>query len=163
MPDEKLDFYLTLQFRYANLPAKLVSSDPEATKPSPTALLLSFLAHLQVSIDASYIPSAPQEATLSARPGLPLRTSSAGLTPKAAGFPLGSGPLLTPSPVPSASETDRKYVYSEGTLLKSLVWGDDPKIEDDAFRLVWSSEEQCWLAIYKLTLAVGEFDRLYGF
>lgn len=127
-----------------------------AAAPTPPTFLLSFLNHLQVIVDASYISSEPHNTNLTARPGLPPRTSSTGLTPKVAGLPLSGAPPLTPSPVPSANEADKKYVYSEGVPLKSLVWGEEQKDDAEAFRFLWSGKEKAWLAIYKLNLAVGE-------
>ncbi|KAI5122583.1 hypothetical protein M0805_004799 [Coniferiporia weirii] len=137
--DEKLEFYLTVRFQHEDQSPNLLSPDNR----SPPTLLLSFLNHLQISLEATYIPSAPQEVSHNGRlPMPPARTSSAALTPK------------TPNPMPLTNELDKKYMFAEGTPLKSFVWGEDLAEEGDSFRLLQSTSEMCWVAIYKLTLSV---------
>ncbi|THH06373.1 hypothetical protein EW145_g4135 [Phellinidium pouzarii] len=149
--DEKLDSYLAVRFPHQDQSPGLLSPAPL----SPPALLLSFLNHLQLSFEATYIPSTSQDVPPNGHfAAMPIRTSSAGLTPKAKGVNVPFFPPQTPSPVPSTSEMDKKYVFAEGTLLKSFIWGEDPTEEDDAFRLLWSSKEKCWVTIYKLSLPV---------
>lgn len=138
----------------------LLSPDQNA----PPVLLLSFLGHLQVSLEATYIPPSPQNQSINVHlPAPPVRSSSSmGLTPRAKGLgvPLPIFPPQTPSPKPTTSETDKKYVYSEGTLLKSLIWGEDVTDNSDAFRFLRSSNEKCWIAVYKISLPVGMSELL---
>ena len=152
--DERLDFFLTIRFKQYGSPGSL---SPSAF--APPVQLLSFLNHLQVSLEASYIPPTPTEEPSDARlPAPPTRTSSSLQTPKAKGLgiPLPIFPPQTPSPKPSTSETDKKYVYSEGVPLKSFIWGEDASEEADGFRFLRSSSLKYWVAIYKLTLPVGK-------
>ncbi|EJD04158.1 uncharacterized protein FOMMEDRAFT_155278 [Fomitiporia mediterranea MF3/22] len=152
--DEKLDFFLVVRFQH-DASAGLLSPDPKAPPP----VLLSFLNHLQVSLEATYIPPTPSDDPFGPRlPAPPSRsTSSPGQTPKITkglGIPLPIFPPQTPSPKPSTSETDKKYVYSEGTPLKSIIWGEESSDDTDSFRLLRSSSEKCWIAVYRISLPV---------
>ncbi|KAH8120123.1 TRAPP trafficking subunit Trs65-domain-containing protein [Phellopilus nigrolimitatus] len=152
--DEDLDFYLAIRFKQQDQPSNLLSPDPF----SPPALLLSFLNHLQVSVEATYISPTSNNLSPNGRsPVPPVRTSSTGLTLKAKGLGVPPPIILpqTPSPVPSTSETDKRYVFSEGTLLKALIWGEESIEDADSFRLLRSSQEKCWIAIYKLSVVVA--------
>lgn len=135
-----------------------LTSDVAGEHASPPPLLLSLLNHIQVTLDATYISEIPQELSPNGRFPVPPRTSSAGLTakPKTLGLPLQLYPPQTPSPMPKTNEYDKKYAYSEGTLLKSLTWGDDNSGEIDTFRLMRSEKENCWFAIYRMSVIVGK-------
>ena len=119
------------------------------------AFLLTFLQHLQVVLDATYIPPTFTNARA---PAPPPRTSSVHSTPTgkgSLGVPTVSAPPQTPNPTPRTSDQDKQYVFAEGTALKSLVWGEDSEGGEDSFRLVRSASEKCWVAIYRLSLSVG--------
>ncbi len=66
-------------------------------------------------------------------------------------------PPQTPSPVPTTTEGDKRYVLSDGTPLKSFVWGEDHGDSVDGFRLLWSENEKRYIAVYEIALAVGKF------
>ncbi|KAK7028140.1 hypothetical protein VNI00_014955 [Paramarasmius palmivorus] len=106
----------------------------------PPALLLSFLSHLQVSLEASYIsPDVPDAAPETQTPRtdtlLPPRTASLkgkkplnlSLSPNSA-MPKGQHhpsilPPATPNPMPASTDTDRRYAQSEGVMLCTRIWG----------------------------------------
>lgn len=143
-PDEKLEYYLIIQFGHQEQSA------------NPSAQLLAFLAHLQISFDATYISSVPVSATQDQPSRIstpPARTSSMlGQTPKSR-YPPSIFPPATPHPIPSSADSDRRYVRSEGTPLSTGVWGDDPS---ESFQLLWSKSDSNWVAAYKLVLGVCE-------
>lgn len=150
-PDEQLQSFLTL--RIDNL------FDEDTDPQHPPQDLLAFLAHLQVSLEASYISSVPVSASsetprsafLSAAP----RTASLRPNPHPSIFPPS-----TPNPTPSSADHDRRYVKSEGTLLLASVWGQNTSENaQEAFSLLWSEDEKIWVAVYRLSLTVCEFDR----
>ncbi|KAL5495454.1 hypothetical protein ACEPAI_917 [Sanghuangporus weigelae] len=147
--DEKLDFFLAIRFKQ-DASAGLLSPDVFAPPP----LLLSFLNHLQVSLEATYIP--PEQLANTRLSSPPVRSSSSLQTPRGSGLgiPLPLFPPQTPSPKPSTNETDRKYAYAEGTPLKSFIWGEDLSEDVNSFRFLWSSSEKCWIAIYRIFLPV---------
>ena len=143
--DENLDFLLVLRFAHSNfLNDEDSYSSPDPKKPP--VQLLSFLTHLQVSYDASYIapirPSSPSPLGQSVlkdvnlndppAPGPPRSQSITGtgtsnnrLTVSGTGKAHPSiFPPHTPHPVPSAAESDRQYVQAQGTPLRSGVWGE---------------------------------------
>ncbi|KAM6501156.1 TRAPP trafficking subunit Trs65 domain containing protein [Amanita muscaria] len=147
--DEQLRTFLVV--RVKNPP-------PESDGPPQT--LLSFLAHLQVSFEATYISTVPdtQEDTRVPNVISPPRASS---LPKANSNPrLSLHPSIlpphTPNPTPTTTEHDRKYVASEGTLLLAGIWGQNPSQDaNEDFRLLWSSSEQLWVAVYSFSLTVS--------
>jgi hypothetical protein len=149
--DEKLDYYLTVHLTDFNTGAASPSFTNEQRIPPPH--LLAFLSHIQVSYDAAYITSTPiieepqAGVTFSPPPGS-RPTSLLGPSRR----PRSIFPPTTPHPIPSVGEADRKYVKSEGTLLKAGIWGDGP---DEAFQLLWSQKQKAWVAIFKLVLNVG--------
>ena len=63
-------------------------------------------------------------------------------------------PPHTPHPIPSAAESDLKYVQSQGTPLVSAIWGESDKRDNEAFTLLWDAAENGWLAIYKMIILV---------
>ncbi|KAI0762189.1 TRAPP trafficking subunit Trs65-domain-containing protein [Trametes elegans] len=151
-PDENLDFVLTIRF-----PAP----DEDGPSPKPPSVLLSFLSHLQISYETSYIspsalsaPDTPNTARLSLPPpprgsSMP-RTKSNNLLP---GHP-SIFPPSTPHPIPAAAESDRQYVQSQGTPLVSAIWGESETRDTEQFALLWDASERCWLAVYKMTVLV---------
>ena len=65
-------------------------------------------------------------------------------------------PPHTPHPIPSSSESDVKYVQSQGTPLVSAIWGESDNRDKEAFALLWDANEDSWVAIYKMTILVCE-------
>ncbi|KAI0935207.1 hypothetical protein AcW1_008812 [Taiwanofungus camphoratus] len=154
--DENLDFLLTIRF------SGLSSDD---SKQPPVHLLL-FLAHLQISYDASYIspstPSAAAAAPVLGRPPVPPRTTS--IVKDRPGSPLATShpsifPPATPLPIPSATESDRKYVQAQGTPFSSGIWGEQQPTSahgtSEAFALLWAHQEREWVAVYRLSVLVS--------
>lgn len=156
--DENLDFLLAIR-----LPSSDQDEDPQPPsqlEPEPPRQLLSFLAHLQISYETSYIsPSAtaPDLPTNAARLSMPPpRTSSMQRNrpgPLLAGHP-SIFPPHTPHPIPAASESDLKYVQSQGTPLISAIWGESDSRGSEQFALLWDASERCWLALYKISILV---------
>lgn len=126
-----------------------LDTSPHPDPQKPPIELLSFLAHLQVSYDASYIApiSQPVLSSISAlgpgevslneplsRPTPPPRTHSIPVGSRSGSAQLlGPGtarqhpsifPPHTPHPVPSAVGADRQYVQAQGTPLRAGVWGE---------------------------------------
>ncbi|GJE92801.1 hypothetical protein PsYK624_089580 [Phanerochaete sordida] len=159
--DENLEVLLTLRFEH-------FATDTEDTS-SPPAELLSYLAHLQVSYEASYITSIPQSASPAAgeaRPPVPPRSHSMPVRNKPSPLaPPGASlapphpsifPPSTPHPIPSSTESDRQYVQSQGTLLRAGTWGDGSAAPDsETFALVWSKAAGCWIAVFRMTIQVA--------
>ncbi|KAI0637607.1 TRAPP trafficking subunit Trs65-domain-containing protein [Trametes polyzona] len=150
--DENLDFLLIVR-----LPSSAPEDDPA---PEPPKSVLSFLAHLQISYETSYIspsaatPEPPSTARLSMPP--PPRTSSMQRNrpgPLLAGHP-SIFPPHTPHPIPAAAESDIKYVQAQGTPLVSAIWGESDSRQSEQFALLWDPSERCWLAVYKMSILV---------
>ncbi|GBE80412.1 hypothetical protein SCP_0301270 [Sparassis crispa] len=165
--DENLALILTIRFPHDSF--EDASQANAAAKPDPPLQLLSFLAHLQVSYEASYIsPTAPAALSATApeiaRPPVPPRTTSMGKN-KPALLQAKQHPSIfppnTPLPIPAAAKSDRKYVQAQGMLLASGVWGEDllgnnPSANSqDAFALLWAPETQEWVAVYRLSVLVS--------
>ncbi|KAG5644479.1 hypothetical protein DXG03_008306 [Asterophora parasitica] len=136
--DEQLQALLTVRIDHP-------SSVPPEPKNPPQALL-TFLAHTQVSLEATYISSVPA-------PNPDLRTSRLSAPPRTA--PLSKTharlqvhahhpsilPPSTPNPTPSSADHDRRYVTSEGTLLLASIWGQDTSEDSkEGFALLWSEK-----------------------
>lgn len=125
----------------------------------PPTFLLDFLAHVQVSLEATYIsqtpttlPDTPQTARVLAPP----RTSSVA-KPRPTSLHPSLFPPHTPNPTPSSTERDRKYAQSEGTLLLASIWGHRPaSLSKEKFSLLYSEAKKAWLAVYELSLTVCE-------
>ena len=69
-------------------------------------------------------------------------------------------PPHTPNPTPQTAEADRKYAGStEGTILETFVWGETARDEPEGrkFALIWSSQASLWVAVYRLTVGIGEY------
>lgn len=147
--DERLEFLLTIRLK-GNPP-----SSPAPSKPKPSGLLLSFLSHLQVTIDVSYISPDVSDVAFRGRP-IPIRTTSINRDSPGLQVPSQLLPPQTPSPMPRSDESDEIYVNSEGTLLRSFIWGDESSNSEDTFRLLWLEKQKDWLAVYKLNTSVCE-------
>ncbi|KAJ8072004.1 hypothetical protein PM082_015562 [Marasmius tenuissimus] len=118
----------------------------QAEKPTqhdPPPVLLSFLSHLQISLEASYIsptPDIPEHAnTATPRSDTPPRSVSLkGKKPMALNLspnpPTKASspnhhpsilPPATPIPTPASTENDRRYAQSEGIMLCTRIWGGE--------------------------------------
>ena len=115
----------------------------------------SFLSHLQVTIDVSYISPDVSDVAFRGRP-IPIRTTSINRDSPGLQVPSQLLPPQTPSPMPRSDESDEIYVNSEGTLLRSFIWGDESSNSEDTFRLLWLEKQKDWLAVYKLNTSVCE-------
>ncbi|KAJ7653475.1 TRAPP trafficking subunit Trs65-domain-containing protein [Mycena rosella] len=151
--DEQLHSLLTVRVDH---PSTSSSRDPA----HPPKELLSFISHLQISLEATYISSVPMssgspDTPRTARLSAPPRTASlAKLNARSAHPPIF--PPNTPNPTPSSAETDKRYLKSEGTLLLASIWGQNPSEDSqEAFTLLWSEEEEVWVAVYRLALTVS--------
>ena len=149
--DEQLQSMLTFRVEH---PAP--SSPADVAHPPPA--LLAFLAHIQISLEATYISSEPtitQDSNRAARLSAPSRASQP--------HHPSILPPTTPHPTPFSAEHDRRYVTSEGTLLLAHIWGQDSSEDSpEAFSLLWSDQEQLWVAIYRLSLTVCKITFLYN-
>jgi hypothetical protein len=138
----------------------------EDETPRPSADLLSFFAHIQVALEASYIQAGPAPgasgAPGSARLGLPPRSASlkpGGSKHRPPNLHPSIFPPQTPHPTPSAVGGDRQYVRSEGTPLISKTWGEE---DGDDFSLLWSKTDRVWLALFRMNVGVGQCPRSIG-
>ena len=139
------------------------ASSEIADSANPPSILLEFLSHLQISLEATYISPHAHAPPPPIRPTsnlvTPPRTDSAGrLKPQGRPNNPSIFPPPTPNPMPSTAEPDRKYVQSEGTLLISTIWGQKGASEDgsgEKLTLLWSEKEKLWVAVYQLSLTVG--------
>ncbi|TFK31772.1 TRAPP trafficking subunit Trs65-domain-containing protein [Crucibulum laeve] len=153
--DEQLQSFLTIRIEN---PTPNEPTDPK----HPPEALLSLLAHLQVSLEASYISSIPTpfpDSPRTSRLSVPPRTASLAIG-KPGGRLAANHPSIfppsTPNPTPAAGDHDRKYLNAEGTLLVANIWGQNTeKDSQEAFALLWSEEEQKWVAVYRLGLTVS--------
>ena len=125
--------------------------------PHPPQLLLETLAHIQVSLEATYIsavPAVPDPPRTSRLLGPPRNGSTARPSGRSNPHP-SILPPSTPNPVPSTADQDRKYMASEGTMLVANIWGSNTAEDStEAFSLLWSEEQQAWLAIYCMTITI---------
>ncbi|KAG2135462.1 TRAPP trafficking subunit Trs65-domain-containing protein [Suillus clintonianus] len=150
--DEQLHLLLIAQ-----IPCLSADADP---KDPPTSLL-DFLAHVQISLEATYISQTPTtlpetpQTPHSARVLAPPRTSSIA-KPRPTSLHPSLFPPHTPNPTPSSTERDRKYAQSEGTLLLASIWGHKPaNLSKEKFSLLYSEAKKAWLAVYELSLTVS--------
>ncbi|KAJ7639092.1 TRAPP trafficking subunit Trs65-domain-containing protein [Roridomyces roridus] len=152
--DEQLHSLLTVRVAQ---PADSSSTDPAL----PPKELLAFLTHLQVTLEATYISTVPvglgvPETPRTARLGPPPRTATLGAKLSVRPSHPSIYPPNTPNPTPSSAETDKRYLKSEGTLLLASIWGQNQSPDSqEAFSLLWSQEEQVWVAVYRLSLTVA--------
>lgn len=151
LTDERLCSFLTL-----TLPTL------DANAASPPAVLLQFLSHLAVTLDASYVGrthapevkekpqtrlTLPPHVTGNARhkPPAPLKDSHPSIFPPA-----------TPNPVPFTDDGDRGYSQADaGVPLYSYAWGDGPADDNVAFALLRCQRHNAWVALYRLDVSVG--------
>lgn len=147
--DEQLHLFLIAQ-----IPCPSADVDPN----DPPTFLLDFLAHVQVSLEATYISQTPTtlpETPQTARVIAPPRTSSIA-KPRPTSHHPSLFPPHTPNPTPSSTEKDRKYAQSEGTLLLASIWGHRPaNLSKEKFTLLYSEAKMAWLAVYELSLTVS--------
>ena len=165
--DEQLEFILTLHFEQSSLTGDI---DPQ----KPPADLLSYLAHLQVSYEASYISSIassqPGYTTELSRPPVPPRAHSLNTNVRASTTSNKSSPIgltvpgqqqhpsifppHTPHPIPSTAESDRQYVQAQGTPLRTGIWGEGTNTSE-TFALIWSKSRYAWVAVFRMSIQVG--------
>jgi hypothetical protein len=149
-PDEQLHLFLITQIACPS-----ADVDPK----DPPTFILDFLAHVQVSLEATYISQTPTtlpETPQTARVLTPPRTSSIA-KPRPTSLHPSLFPPHTPNPTPSSTEKDRKYAQSEGTLLLASIWGHRPAgLSREKFSLSYSETKKAWLAVYELSLTVCE-------
>ena len=123
----------------------------------PPRVLLEILAHVQVSLEATYISTIPTVAEVP-RTSRILGTPRNGSMTRPSGRPTPHPSILppsTPNPVPSTADQDRKYLASEGTMLVANIWGTSTAEDSsEGFTLLWSEEQQAWLAIYCMAITV---------
>ncbi|KAL4242383.1 hypothetical protein ABKN59_011869, partial [Abortiporus biennis] len=166
--DEHLDFVLTIRFENSE---PLEEESLSATPPKPPIELLTFLAHLQISYDASYISSLPSVVTSTPESNLgPVPPRTISITRNKATTLAPNHPSIfppsTPHPVPSTAASDRQYVQSQGTLLRAGIWGestlDTAAPSTDTFALLWSSADKIWVAAYKMTVQVSFMSTMFS-
>ncbi|KAF8909732.1 TRAPP trafficking subunit Trs65-domain-containing protein [Gymnopilus junonius] len=147
--DEQLHSFLVLRIENPS------DEDPENPN-EPPEVLLDLLGHVQVSLEASYISSAPAVAEIprtsrllgTPRTGLPGRTGGR-LHPSIL-------PPSTPNPMPATADQDRKYTMSEGTILVANIWGSNTSENSpESLALLWSEGDKNWVAIYRMSLTVS--------
>jgi len=147
-PDEFLDFFVVLC---------LAKPDEAPADPAhPPSALLFFLAHTQVSYDATYI--SPMSASILSGPrlGTPPRMTSLKSSGGNSGLhvPPSIFPPNTPNPTPVTTDQDRRYVRAEGVALVSGMWGEEIDINEprpvedrDVFALLWDEASGIWVDI----------------
>ncbi|KAI6131607.1 TRAPP trafficking subunit Trs65-domain-containing protein [Pisolithus croceorrhizus] len=150
--DEQLRLFLIIKI--SHLP-----SNPLNESRSLPSLLVRFLRHIQVSLDATYISRKSTETPITPRADQvagPPRSSSVGLSnPRPTSLHPSIFPPTTPNPIPFTAETDKKYVQSEGALLLSSIWGEGPaEHSGEKFTVFFSHSRKEWVAIYQLFLNV---------
>jgi hypothetical protein len=155
-PDEFLDFFFLLNLE--NL------GEAHIDPTHPPFFLLSFLAHTQISYDATYISPASVSVPSAPQLGIPPRTTSLkpGVDKGGLYVPPRIFPVNTPNPTPVTTEQDRRYVRTEGVTLASGVWGEEPDpVKDeqveasDSFALLWDKTSGVWVAVYRMCVNVG--------
>jgi hypothetical protein len=165
LTDRKLAFFDERLLAYFLV--RIPFDEPDERGLAPTSLL-TFLTHLQISLDASYISPIPQEAPPAPAPsaGRLLGPPPAGRA-RPRGSPTGSTlkprppPLVpphTPNPTPQMAESDARYAAAEGVQLLAYIWGE-PNSADaerkEEFALGWAKSDKEWNAIYRLEVPVG--------
>ncbi|KAG8964537.1 hypothetical protein FRC03_001703 [Tulasnella sp. 419] len=147
-----------------SIPHETISSSKP--RSSPPNELLSFLSHLQVSLEASYISPLPPASSggppTSALISPHIRQSLGVAAPRTASLNPKIGalhPPHTPNPIPVTSSPDTQYARTEGAVVHSYIWGEGREKEivsavGTAFSLLWSEQDKSWVALYKLDVAV---------
>ncbi|KZT42558.1 hypothetical protein SISSUDRAFT_1041157 [Sistotremastrum suecicum HHB10207 ss-3] len=156
--DEYLEFYL-----FVNILHPETSHVTTASLARPPTSLLLYLSHLQISLDASYIPLESGESTppsssytSSLRLG-PTPTTTKSSLPASLAHPT-SFPPNTPHPTPSSTDKDRRYARTDGAIIQSYIWGERRKDDaqlGDVFSLVWNKATSSWCAIYRMGISVS--------
>jgi hypothetical protein len=152
--DETLVLYLTVRF------SSEVEHKPafQLQPPTPPPNILSLLLGLEVAVEASYISSKPHEPQ--GRNVRYLLTDKIGdQLPPTTSQP-NDLPPNTPSPLPSTSEGDAPYVFSQGRPFESYIFGDRGGVKDFdgmEFTLLWDDKQSTWIGIYRLTVRVSEY------
>lgn len=155
--DEQLESVLVVRTNHP-------TSEPTADGAHPPVQLLAFLAHLQITLDASYISALPVSLTPTSSTQLsapPRNASLNRLKPRPPNLHPSIFPPQTPRPTPYTAEADRRYTQAEGTPLATLVWGE--KADDDTretFSLCWSEKDKVWVGLYRLVVGVCELQNL---
>lgn len=166
LTDRKLAFFDERLLAYFLVRVPFDGPDENGLAPIE---LLTFLTHLQISLDASYISPIHQEASPAPTPsaGRLLGPPPAGRAKPRGNSPTGSTvkqrppPLVpphTPNPMPQVAESDAKYAAAEGVQLLSYIWGDPNSADTerkDEFALGWSESGKEWNAMYRLEVPVG--------
>lgn len=153
--DEQLHSLLLVKIDH---PTPYEPADPE----HPPEDLLSLLAHVQVSLEATYIspaPIPPPDNRGAMRLSAPPRHPHSARPKSHLDVHPSIYPPNTPNPTPSSGDNDRRYANAEGTLLLASIWGQNTLSDiHEKFTLLWSQEEQVWVAVYQLGLTVGKCD-----
>jgi hypothetical protein len=137
------------------------TSQPPEDPNDPPEILLDLLAHVQVTLEASYIsPNAPAPDTARTSKNLQGTPRTSALAK--ANTRLNPHPSIippsTPHPVPSTGDQDRKYNTAEGTVLVANIWGSNTAPDSpEAFALLWSQEEDAWVAVYRMSITICKF------
>ncbi|KAG8846765.1 hypothetical protein FRB96_001790 [Tulasnella sp. 330] len=176
--DERLHFMLTVTIPRASFSsAGDTDAKSDTQSEAPPAALGTFLSHLQISLEASYVsPVAPFAlSALTASPASasvlsPLGRPTTAPTPVKGMFPLNLGPGRkdltdslpnTPHPIPSTAAHDAAFAKAGegGAVVQSYIWGEGREKDaieavGKAFCLLWSDEDEAWIAVYKLDVAV---------
>jgi hypothetical protein len=156
--DEQLSVVL---FARIKTPETERHTDPD--EPPPT--LIQFLLHLQVGLEALYVPSGSPHPGRTSLVNAPPRTVSFGrVKPK---LTAPHTPIVSDRTSPLTDDTPRQSAVAppEGTLLSATIWGQN-RAEDplEQFSLAWSPSEKLWVAMYKFTLPVCKrFISLFSF
>ena len=147
--DEQLKSFLILRIKHPAL-------DNPDNSEHPPPMLLEILAHVQVSLEATYISAVP--TVVVPQTSRILGTPRNGSMVRPSGRPNPHPSILppsTPNPVPSTADQDRKYLASDGTMLVANIWGSSTAEDSsEGFTLLWSEEQQAWLAIYCMAITV---------
>lgn len=155
--DERLSFVLCVTIPTPAIKSAIEDSSQEGQLDA----LLQYFSHLQVSLEASYVPPAgddkPPKLTISP----PSRLQPSPRPPGRASPSMI--PPLTPLPVPTTSAADAPYanprVVESGPLVHSYMWGEKENLVDRTFTMVKMDEEvdgqEAWVAVYRLDIPVA--------
>ncbi|KAG9015655.1 hypothetical protein FRB90_004575 [Tulasnella sp. 427] len=157
--DERLSFILCVNLPIAAIKSAIEDSSPEGQLDA----LLQYFSHLQVSLEASYVPPATEDKppTLTISP--PNRLQASG-SPRPPGRASPSViPPLTPLPVPSTSAADAPYAnprtVESGPLVHAYMWGERDNVTDRTFTIVKTDEKldglESWVAVFRLEVPVA--------
>ncbi|KAK4685995.1 hypothetical protein P7C73_g4143, partial [Tremellales sp. Uapishka_1] len=143
-PDEQLFYFVGL-----NLPHEALlglPGTPAVSSTDPPSELLRFIARLQLTMSASFLPPLP--------PLQPPSTSSTSLAPPPSAqlHPPGTTktttdarlPPLTPNPFPAMAETEAQYAHVDGVV----VW-EGAVVEEGRSRHVVFRTESGWQVVWR--------------